>query len=313
MPLPGTRGAIDLAESNFCQIFTDHLMYAAKTHFPSENYMKYGGSPVLFLYALRDYRNYENCIKLALEEIKLKLGQTPYIIGDSIWWYPSVEKYDWSGWSKVNVSAVTAYNLYDGGQPSRMGTSFAWNSAQLFHDVVTAAWARRMMVVPTVVPSTFSPSTSSTSSSSTWFPFGRFRVLPGSSTSTVLSIRCALFSTKHGIPYACAVHWFVLMYAATECSVPTERMVLPVCAYASATQCPVLTQRMVLPERRGSRASAAVEAEPMVQIDTTALAFAMRYPVLTQTVSTTLLHGRYALSGTGIAYAATHALQTLRY
>jgi hypothetical protein len=53
---------------------SDHLAYAARTHMMEENYFKIGENPVIFLYTLRDYVNFVECIKLALERILLESG-----------------------------------------------------------------------------------------------------------------------------------------------------------------------------------------------------------------------------------------------
>lgn len=48
-----------------------------------ENYFKIGENPVIFLYTLRDYVNFKECIKLALERILLESGACcmPSVLG----------------------------------------------------------------------------------------------------------------------------------------------------------------------------------------------------------------------------------------
>jgi len=148
----GSHGKIDLSEENYCAIISDHLVYAAQKHFPEENYFKVGENPVIFLYTLRDYVNYVDCLKLALERMLLETGYVPYIIGDSVWWSPSPEKFDWKDYHSINVSAVTAFSTFDAGQPHRMGHNFAWDNSQLFHDMIKPAWAEQMIVIPSIMP-----------------------------------------------------------------------------------------------------------------------------------------------------------------
>ena len=148
----GANGKVDLAEENYCAIISDHLSYAALKHFSDANYFKIGENPVIFLYTLRDYVNFVDCIKLALERMLLETGIVPYIIGDTVWWSPAADKFDWADWRAINVSAVTAFNTYDAGQPGRMGHNFAWENSQLFHEMVGPAWAQEMVVVPSILP-----------------------------------------------------------------------------------------------------------------------------------------------------------------
>ena len=65
---------MDLAEENYCAILSDHFAYAARKHMQENNYFKIGDNPVLFLYTLRDYVNYVDCIKLALERMEVESG-----------------------------------------------------------------------------------------------------------------------------------------------------------------------------------------------------------------------------------------------
>jgi len=141
-----------MAEENYCTIMSDHLAYAARTHMQEGNYFRIGENPVIFLYTLRDYVNFAECLKLALERMMLESGVVPYIIGDVVWWSPAADKLDWNDYRAINVSAVTAFSTYDAGQPARMGHAFAWDNAQLFHDMITPAWGNDMIVIPSVLP-----------------------------------------------------------------------------------------------------------------------------------------------------------------
>jgi hypothetical protein len=144
----GSHGKIDLAENNYCAIVSDHLLYAAQKHFPEDNYFKIGENPVIFLYTLRDFVNYVDCFKLALERVLLETGIVPYIIGDTVWWSPAADRFAWEDFKAINVSAVTAFNTYDAGQPQKMGLNFALENALLFHDMISPAWGKAIQVIP---------------------------------------------------------------------------------------------------------------------------------------------------------------------
>ena len=148
----GANGKVDMAEENYCAILSDHFAYAARTHMQADNYFRVGDNPVLFLYTLRDYVNYVDCIKMALERMLIESGVVPYIIGDTVWWSPAADKFDWADFRAINVSAVTGFNTYDAGQPRRMGHNFAWDNAQLYHDMIQPAWAQNMVVIPSISP-----------------------------------------------------------------------------------------------------------------------------------------------------------------
>ena len=53
----------------FFQIFHDHMLHAARTHFQKGNYLKIYGSPVIFLHTLRDYVNHKECLKVTFEQV----------------------------------------------------------------------------------------------------------------------------------------------------------------------------------------------------------------------------------------------------
>jgi len=146
------RGKIDLSEKDSCQIFHDHISHASRTHFQEDNYLKIKGSPVIILHTMRDYVNYKECLKVIFEQVEQEIGAYPYIIGDAVWWSPGSESMPWSEYRHVNLSAVTAFNLVDHSQPSKMGPSFAWYGSQLYHDVIKGAWPNGIQVVPMVMP-----------------------------------------------------------------------------------------------------------------------------------------------------------------
>jgi len=146
------HGAIDLSDKDNCQIFHEHITYAARTHFTHDNYVKINGSPVLVLHTMRDYVNYKECLRLTFEQVEEDIGTYPYIIGDAVWWSPGSDKMPWNDYKHVNVSAITAFNLVDHSQPSKMGPSFAWYGSQLYHDVIKGALPAGIQVVPMVMP-----------------------------------------------------------------------------------------------------------------------------------------------------------------
>jgi len=145
-------GLIDLAEKNNCAIFRDHMMHAATTHFMHPSYLTVAGSPVLFLYTLRDYINHKDCLLLTFQGMKEEFGMYPYIIADSVWWTPAADRMDWGTLQALNVSAVTAFNTFDAGQRSKMAKSFSYFSSQLFHEAASPAWLSRITVIPTIMP-----------------------------------------------------------------------------------------------------------------------------------------------------------------
>ncbi|KAJ1480973.1 hypothetical protein T484DRAFT_1808976 [Baffinella frigidus] len=147
----GKNGKVDLSEGNYCSIFRDNMMHAASTHWLHPSYLKIAGSPVLFLYTLRDYINYRDCLKLTFQGIKNSLGVYPYIVADTVWWSPSPHKMDWGGMAAINVSAVTGFNTFDAGQPEKMEQSFSYYSSQLFHEMAAPAWSKRIQVIPTIL------------------------------------------------------------------------------------------------------------------------------------------------------------------
>lgn len=55
----------------FLDAVQHHLMYAADTYFKHENYFKINGSPVLFLYTLRDFQDFVEPLKAAFRQVTL--------------------------------------------------------------------------------------------------------------------------------------------------------------------------------------------------------------------------------------------------
>jgi len=143
---------LDLSVRKNCDRLKDHWEYAAKHYFSKDNYLRIHGSPVLYVYGFRWYRNFQACMQEAQSRILSATSHKLYLVVDTIWWYPAPEQADWKGMQAINVSGIAGYNLYDAAQPSKMGLSFAWEAAQLLHDFVSLAWDHGMMVVPTVMP-----------------------------------------------------------------------------------------------------------------------------------------------------------------
>jgi hypothetical protein len=53
---------------------------------------------------------------------------------------------------RINVSAVTAYNLFDWGQPGKMGDSYPFHCANLYSRIADHASQHGIQVLPYVSP-----------------------------------------------------------------------------------------------------------------------------------------------------------------
>ena len=146
------QGRVDLSYGDNPKILEHHLMYAAEHYFKHPNYLRVDGSPVLFLYTMRDFDNFIEPLGNAIRQVEEHIGQKLFIIGDMIWWSPSPDQFPWRDWAAINVSAVTGYNLYCDAKDQEMSGAFAWHSANLHSAVAAEANLHGMQVVPYVSP-----------------------------------------------------------------------------------------------------------------------------------------------------------------
>jgi hypothetical protein len=58
----------------------------------------------------------------------------------------------WQDFGHFNLSALTAINLVDHSQPSKMDSSFAFYSAELYHELLPNAWKDNINVIPMILP-----------------------------------------------------------------------------------------------------------------------------------------------------------------
>eukprot|EP00288_Rhodomonas_lens_P018291 CAMPEP_0177692450 /NCGR_PEP_ID=MMETSP0484_2-20121128/1858_1 /TAXON_ID=354590 /ORGANISM="Rhodomonas lens, Strain RHODO" /LENGTH=369 /DNA_ID=CAMNT_0019203165 /DNA_START=210 /DNA_END=1315 /DNA_ORIENTATION=- len=145
------KGQVDLSAGDNPKILKHHLLYAADHHFMHPNYYRINGSPVLFLYTLRDFHNFVEPLSQAFRAVEERIGAKLFIIGDVIWWQPVPEAFPWQAYHDINVSAITAYNLYDAAQPEKMKGAFPWHSAGVYASF-TALAPPGIQVVPYVSP-----------------------------------------------------------------------------------------------------------------------------------------------------------------
>eukprot|EP00960_Hanusia_phi_P061078 764725-Hanusia_phi.AAC.1 len=145
-------GSVDLVRGDNPLILEHHLLYAAEHFFLHPNYMKINGSPVLFLYTLRDFQNFVDPLNNAISKVQKRIGRSLYIIGDVLWWNPPPSHFPWEQYRAINLSAVTGYNLFDAGQPDKMDAAFSWHSAELHARFGEEASRRGMSVIPYVSP-----------------------------------------------------------------------------------------------------------------------------------------------------------------
>jgi hypothetical protein len=85
-------------------------------------------------------------------QVQEEIGTWPYLVGDSIWWSPSAKNMPWKDFGHFNLSALTAVNLVDHSQPSKMDSSFAFYSAELYHELLPNAWKDNINVIPMILP-----------------------------------------------------------------------------------------------------------------------------------------------------------------
>lgn len=146
------QGQVDLSAGDNPKILMHHLLYAADHHLSHPNYFRLNGSPVLFLYTLRDFHNFVEPLSQAFRAVEKRLGVPLFIIGDAIWWLPAADKFPWRSYQRINVSALTAYNLYDPAQPEKMTAAFPWFSAGVYASFTSLADKFGIQVVPYVSP-----------------------------------------------------------------------------------------------------------------------------------------------------------------
>jgi len=149
------QGQVDLSRGDNPKILEHHLLYAAEHYFKHPNYFRVRGSPVLFLYTMRDFINFEAPLRNALRKVEDKIGQKLFVIGDMIWWSPRAADFPWRQWEALNISAVTAYNLFDDSQREVMGAAFSWHSANLHAAIAAEANVHGMQVAPPPFPYEF--------------------------------------------------------------------------------------------------------------------------------------------------------------
>ncbi len=130
------------------QKFLNDMDYIADAYFNNPAYYKINNRPVIFQYIVREWRNYTSYLDVLDNRMKTK-GYDLFVIADVIWWSdPSVN--DWTALQK-HFSGITAYNMYDYGQPDVMVNFFPavrskWEQYKIF------AYAYKLYFVPSIMP-----------------------------------------------------------------------------------------------------------------------------------------------------------------
>jgi len=77
----GAQGAVNLSHADNPRILEHHLLYAAEHIFPARNYFRVNGSPVLFLYTLRDYTDFAAPLARIFAAVERRIGAPLYVVG----------------------------------------------------------------------------------------------------------------------------------------------------------------------------------------------------------------------------------------
>ena len=85
--------------------FVDDIKYLKDKYFSKGIYKKIENKPIIYIYLVRDFVNYEKYIK------KIRKDLDVFIIADCVY-LEDAEKIDWDAYSK-DFDAVTAYNMYN--------------------------------------------------------------------------------------------------------------------------------------------------------------------------------------------------------
>lgn len=123
--------------------FVDDIVYAAEAYFNHPQYLRVGGRPVVFLYAVQHYVGDLAWVDTLRSELGRR-GHDAYIVADVVGWNPPrrdlMRQFD----------AVTAYNMfaYD---PSKL-SDFALNVSVKFAEYRRAADEEGVGFVPSAIP-----------------------------------------------------------------------------------------------------------------------------------------------------------------
>lgn len=145
----------------------DDIAFLADRYFHHPSYLRINGRPVMVFYLTRTINvNYEKAFQSVRGALKA-LGHDPFIVGDEIFWkvtqgyghwdenpdtYPPPRQVEVPQWDRVRIfDAVTAYNVYEGGNPEHAG--YASESSH-FRDVgeLYSRYVGETPIIPTVLP-----------------------------------------------------------------------------------------------------------------------------------------------------------------
>lgn len=162
-----SRLGITLMDEKKIELLVDDVSFIAEQYFSHPSYLHIDGRPVIVFYLTRTIHvNHEKTFRRIREALEHQ-GYDPFIIGDEIFWKVTQGEGNWEEsdgpfpmpvptkqpqWDRIALfDAITAYNVYEGGNPEHSG--YASESAHI-PDVAALyeKYSGNVPVVPTVLP-----------------------------------------------------------------------------------------------------------------------------------------------------------------